>query len=248
VHGEVKWLGFGGYHLPQVDKVGENLKNNNTKGWCEMGFGRALGEALIQGATWGLSDKIGITGKGGIVAVIINDDGVYFVESKIQTDWSDVKEIALQEEGLFRIEFRGGLTIITRSGWIHWDKDWLEIHDKECTGECDHTPLLDDDIDLEVYDDKLATAIVDVFWAADLADEIRNSEHMVLVESLLFRYYCIAYAVLFDFDTEVNTIEDENKAAKKFKSFLSVIEDLDEKFDKIFEIIKSQLARIDGDD
>jgi len=26
LHGEVEWLGFGGYHLPQVDKVGENLK------------------------------------------------------------------------------------------------------------------------------------------------------------------------------------------------------------------------------
>ena len=157
--------------------------------------------------------------------IIIDDDGVYFVESKIQTDWSDVKEIALQEEGLFRIELRGGLTIITRSGWIHWDEDWLKINDKECTGNCEHTQLFDDDIDLEVYDGVLATAIEDVFWAADLADEIRNSEHMLLCESLLLRYYCYTYAVLSDFDTEVNTIEDENKAAKKFKSFLSVIED-----------------------
>jgi len=223
-----------------------------------MGSLDGLVEAVVQGATWGLSDKIGITGKGGIVhdgdddpenqAVIINDNGVYFVESEIRVGWSDVNKIALLEEGLFRIELRGGLTVLT--GWIHWDEDWLEANDKECTGECDHTPILDDDIDLDVYDDELATAIVDVFWAADIADKVRSSEHMVLNESLLLRYYFIAYAVLFDFGTEVNTIEDEDKIAKKFKSFISVIdgEDLEEMCDKIFEIIKSQLARIDGDD
>ena len=76
-----------------------------------MGLGNAIVEGLLQGATWGLSDKIGITGKGGIVhdgdddpenqAVIINDKGVYFVESEIQVGWSDVNKIALQEEGLF---------------------------------------------------------------------------------------------------------------------------------------------------
>ena len=97
-----------------------------------------------------MSNFVGITGKDGLIhdgdddpenqAIIVDDDGVYFVEGKIQTDWSDVKEIALQEEGLFRIELRGGLTVLT--GWIHWDEDWLETNDKECTGNCDHVQLL----------------------------------------------------------------------------------------------------------
>ena len=174
-----------------------------------------------------MSNFVGITGKDGLIhdgdddpenqAIIVDDDGVYFVEGKIQTDWSDVKEIALQEEGLFRIELRGGLTVLT--GWIHWDEDWLETNDKECTGNCDHVQLLDDDINLKVYDDEVATAIEDVFWAAALADKIRSSEHMFLDESLLLRYYFIAYVELYDFCTEANTIEDEDEIEKKIQVF-----------------------------
>ena len=83
-----------------------------------------------------------------------------------------------------------------------------------------------------------------MFWASDLADKIRDSEHIVLVEFNLLRHYYVVYLVLLDILDEIEASDDEEKLDKRFHRFLGIIE----KFDELLNIIKSQMARVDGDD
>ena len=222
-----------------------------------MGLMKKILEGAIQVQTFGLSDKLGITGKGGVIhdgdddpdkqAVIVDKTGIRFNASGIHIDWNSIKKIALQDEGLFRIDLRGGLIVLT--GWIHWDENWLALHEKECKGKCDHKSLLDDRLDCDNYDDErnrneLAIAIKDVFWASDLADKIRDSEHIVLLEFTLLRHYYIVYLVLLNICDEIKASDDDEEMDKRFHRFLGVIE----KFDELLDIIKSQMACVDGDD
>ena len=169
-----------------------------------MGVGTELVENFLQGATWGLSNFIGLTGREGVIhnadddaenqAVTVDDEGVYFNESKIQIGWDDVVEIVQEgEDGsqLLRFELRGGL--IFHTGWINGDIDEF-MNSPSCSDV--HLADLDSE-DASAKNCKAIRACAeDLIWAIDLADEIRGAKHLGVNEVYLLNRIAVGYATM----------------------------------------------------
>lgn len=176
-----------------------------------------MAEAFIQGGTFGVSNLLGITGKNGLIhdrdvpeeqAILVDEDGLYFIENKIQIGWDDVVEITdLSEEDThnYQFELRGGLRVVT--GWVVGEI--LECIDKPC---CKNENVAD--LDSNDYStnslSKFEVGMADVFWMIDLARQIRGSEHLVIDEEFLMNRVLGGYAIA------LCLIEDSpNRAALK---------------------------------
>lgn len=155
-----------------------------------MGWLEELAEGCVSGLTFGLSDEIGITGKGGIIhdtdadSILIDDNGVSFIKSEIQIGWKDIANIGIikgsEEEGqAVAFTFRGGLSVYSGALFIDdrarsWSAACRRIVATELPDGCDTKDLLKVADDLE--------------WAIEIADEIRGTdENLVIDEDELFR-------------------------------------------------------------
>ncbi len=212
--------------MPEMDPLGKDLKRKVE----EMGAFEGIVEGLIQGGTFGLSNLVGITGKGGLLhdgdddpenqAVLVDEDGVYFIENKEQISWDDVIEIVEQQEGLWRFEFRGGLTFHT--GWIVW-----EVY--KYAGNCTSKNPFEIDYDGEEWLDDFIKALDDTLWAVNFSDKIRDLKHILVNEAALFLYIKFIYFVIYNHFTDEEDGDDWG----------------DGHFGKIRECVKSQLCRLD---
>lgn len=150
-------------------------------------------ESLIQGATFGLSDVVGVTGQGGVIhdadddeenqAILVDGDGVYLVEPRIQTSWDDIisiEDVSSGETRLYCLDFRGGLSVCT--GWVAG-----EIMDYRGFPQGQDVDLDGDDDEAISKDrlDRLARALDDVWFAWELAQHVRLSDHIDYFDSSL---------------------------------------------------------------
>ena len=203
-----------------------------------MGLFDGLVEGMLQGATLGLSDKIGITGKGGVVhdgdddpekqAVLIDGDGVYFIASQIQVEWKDVAAIEQVKDSLMFF-FKGGLRVCT--GWI------VDATDDDANfGElAGYSRVTADLLDFECDMKELEKTADDLIWAGNLADGIRDSdEHLWLDEGNLFSLYGFMLANL---DSHMDA--DGSRARRKKAARLA---------DCLRDRLKVQFSRIAADD
>lgn len=122
-----------------------------------MGWLEGLSEGLIELATLGLSDEIGITGKGGIIhntdadSILIDDNGVSFIKSEIQIGWKDIANIGIkgseEEDQVFEFTFRGGLSVCSDALFIEdrtrsWSAACRRIVAAELPDGCEAKDLL----------------------------------------------------------------------------------------------------------
>lgn len=116
-------------------------------------------------------------------AILVDEDGLYFIENEIQVGWDDVVEISDQSSdgvAYYQFELRGGLIVAT--GWIAGDiSEYMDA--PTCTDE-DVADLDPDDTSDENLD-ALRAGIANLFWARDLANEIREAAHLVINEIYL---------------------------------------------------------------
>lgn len=228
-----------------------------------MGEFTSLMEGAMQGVSLGLSDLLGVTGKGGLIhdgeadperqAIIVSNSGIYFNECKERITWKNVKEIVKEEDGLYRFELRGGLIFYT--GWIHWSDAiasmWME------GGKCDdHKNKTLFELDLDDFKSpdnrkSLTTALLDVLWAAGIADQIRDSEHIVLNEYLLLWDYYIAFLLLRDVESEVRIDDEENIGREELgfkKALKGAFKKVFESYNDFVTILEKQLEHVDADE
>ena len=209
-----------------------------------MGLLNGTVESFVQGATFGVSNLLGVTGKDGLIhdsddpqeqAIFVDDDGLFFVENKIQIQWSDVKEIVKEQEGLYRFELRGGLIIFT--GWVYWEDDeetyGEKIHDIATLPEMDIDDLGDDNVS------DLLDAVSDVLWASKLADEIRGAEKLGINEGYFLRNCFLSWLVIGE-----SVEESENATGKRARCLERLIGQRDD----IVSLLKKQLHCVDSDD
>ena len=233
-----------------------------------MGLGERFLERLVRESSFGLSDKIGITGVDGFVhdnskAVAINDDGICFEESQFKIGKSDIISIT-KEEGnssilgdntLYGFNFRGGLVAYIRKCDINSDADWLDMSfcgifaqtlDKKFQGECTYTPIAELDIsDLSSANaSKLSRAISDVLWAADVADKIRGIDGISLNEIYLLLNYFQVYKTLWNVsDAYFHAAETEKEPDKALDKFPEISQTMP----TFIRLIKRQLKYVDPD-
>lgn len=207
-----------------------------------------LGGALIGGAIGAIS---GIASddsdKKEKNDIFVDKKGIFFFKSATQIKWKDIKNIvSVGDEGaeLFQFNLRGGLSFLT--GRIGWDYSFLQVNGKVTTGTCNDKSLFEidfDSIEDEENREQIKAALENVFWAYDLANKIRDSDHIVLIEFNLLRTYYIAYLLLRDISDEFTKC-DEGKLEKMVEDFSALCSRLND----VEGMIKSQLLRVDGDD
>lgn len=211
-----------------------------------MNYGKAIAESLLQGATFGVSNLIGVTGRGGLIhdtdddpekqAILVDEDGLYFIENKIQVGWEDVAEIedASSDEGAFyQFCLRGGL--IVYSGWIAGN-----------VGEYKGFPTcVDEDVaNLESEDaseenlEALRKGIANLFWAKDLANKIRGASHLAINETWLLNRIVFGYATAYFFILDSDSDNSD--------SVCEAIED--QYFENWDSAIREQIKRLEIDD
>lgn len=154
-----------------------------------MGIFERILEECVRVNTWGLSDKIGITGNDGILhdadkdSILINVNGVSFIKSGIQIGWEDIANIdsagVAEEDQIVAFTFRGGLTVSCVASHVAnraggWFTGCQRIVATELPDGCEAKDLLNVADDLE--------------WAIEIADKIRGTdENLVIDEDELFR-------------------------------------------------------------
>lgn len=163
-----------------------------------MGNRECYVENFVRGATFGLSDFFGITGRDGLIhdgdddlenqAVAVDDKGLLFIEKSLSIGWDDVVEIVDASDGkggiLFCFKLRGGLNVWT--GWIVGDVvKYLN------SPACVCVPLL------QLYDARDSSenirtvdqSIEDLFWAKEISALLRGCHHLEIDEyHLLYNY------------------------------------------------------------
>ena len=120
--------------------------------------------------------------------IFVDKKGIFFYKSATEIKWKDIKNIVSvgdEGTGLFQFNLRGGLSF--RTGRIDWD---YSLTGKVTTGRCNDKSLFE--IDFNSIEDgenreQIKAALENVFWACDLANKIRDSDHIVLIEIDLLR-------------------------------------------------------------
>lgn len=98
---------------------------------------KEIAEGLVQGATWGLSNLIGVTGKGGLVhdddtdeVAIFHEDNLELLESGVTIPWAAISHIDNNDEAGFCDIFHiGGLRIRIPYGRLVFDGDQTSTGD-----------------------------------------------------------------------------------------------------------------------
>jgi len=197
LHGEEQHLVLGSELLSALGEVGKDLiKGKENCSMSLMGFAE---KAIKYGTVWGLvSDKIGLTGRGGLIhdgdndpenqAILVDDDGLFFIENQIQVGWDDVVEIVDEGDRVFRFELRGGLIVF--SGRISGDIDSyvdsplctdMDVADLEYEGSAENI-------------EALRVGVDNLFWAIEIAKQIRGASHIVINEDYLLKRIVFGYA------------------------------------------------------
>lgn len=165
----------------------------------------ALTEAFIQGGTFGLSNVLGITGKGGLIhdgdddpenqEIKVDETGITFqqLHPKRHLSWKDIVEV-VDENGdgsLYRFELRGGLIVGT--GWIVGN-----IVDHLQSAKCCDKNLADLDA-ADVSDanlQRVKRAASEVEWMIGLSAILRASDHLSVNETYLLNRIVGGYSKL----------------------------------------------------
>lgn len=200
-----------------------------------MGWLEGLSEGLIELATLGLSDEIGITGKGGIIhntdadSILIDDNGVSFIKSEIQIGWKDIANIGIkgseEEDQVFEFTFRGGLSVCSDALFIEdrtrsWSAACRRIVAAELPDGCEAKDLL-----------KVAN---DLKWSIDIANAIRGTdENLVIDEVELFRQSVI---MCFECGNHLDIAKGRTRTRVR------------EVLDSFRARIRSQFLRLDAED
>ena len=125
---------------------------------------KEIAEGLVQGATWGLSNLIGVTGKGGLVhdddtdeVAIFHEDNLELLESGVTIPWAAISHINNNDESEYvEINHIGGLRIKIPYGRFVFDGDVGEIIDSQLSQTSDIKTLLSlDDAELENSEEKI---------------------------------------------------------------------------------------------
>lgn len=129
---------------------------------------KEIAEGLVQGATWGLSDLVGVTGKGGIVhdddadeVAIFHEENLELLESGVTIPWSAFASFKNNDESEFvEVKHVGGLRIRIPYGRFVFDGDnegAVNAIDSIQENANDIESLLSlDDCEFDDFDDKLA--------------------------------------------------------------------------------------------
>ena len=176
-------------------------------------------------------------------AVIIDNDGIYFVECKEQIGWKDVKAIDYDDELGNRFRLRGGLLIYTKE--IYFPEEFKELVDNGDIELPDMAQSKAKSIyELDYYDLKdannrkqILTALLDLIWAKDLANNIRDSERLGIYEGDLFCRYCEGFMALANINCAL-------QQGGKFKTFNDILSRMDE----FIVMLKDQVSYIDSDE
>jgi hypothetical protein len=220
-----------------------------------MGVGTELVENFLQGATWGLSNFIGLTGREGVIhnadddpanqSVIVDDDGIYFIEDEIQIGWEDVvdiKTLKITDEFIY-IVLRGGL-IVSVSG------DMDECNDRAACTDVDLADL--DAEDTSAANCKaIRTGIDNLLWAIDMADKLRFSSGVTVNEVDLLRKIVLGYIKAWQCSLE-NFNEKTKSYPPKVKPILAGLEEIKSRIKdqvgNLGELLKEQEEVCDEDD
>ena len=125
---------------------------------------KEIAEGLVQGATWGLSDLVGVTGKGGIVhdddadeVAIFHEENLELLESGVTIPWAAIAHLNNNDESEYvEINHIGGLRIKIPYGRFVFDGDVGEIIDSQLSQTSDIKTLLSlDDAELENSEEKI---------------------------------------------------------------------------------------------
>lgn len=177
-------------------------------------------------------------------AVIINGDGVYFVECEEPIGWKDVKEVEEINDGSgFQFRLRGGLLFDTEE--IYFTEEFKELIDNgdielpdmaQCKAKATY--------ELDYYDLKdannrklILSALSDLLWAKDLANKIRESDRLTIWEGDLFCRYCEGFTALVNINCAL-------QQGGKFKTFNNILPYMDE----FIAMLKNQVSYIDPDE
>lgn len=227
-----------------------------------MGLFSELAEPFIQGGTFGLSNLLGITGKGGLIhdesedresqAIWLEEEGITFRGAGIRVDWSHVTAAHVNEEGtLWTFVFRGGLCV--SSGWVSSPED----PDSPVFQQLD--ALGDDDGILErlsaLSDGSLEDCIgvaEDVLWSDEVAGRIRGTdEHLFIDEGWLFRLFTFALHQVEhnpEFVKSEELAKAESNSGKEKAADKKKAKEIAAFADRLRECLEAQFARVDIDD
>ena len=233
-------------HIALAGRAGRKSKERAI-----MSYGKAIAESLLRGATFGMSELLGVTGKDGIIhdtdddpekqAILVDEDGLYFIENKIQVGWDDVVGISdqssegnsLSQNALYQFELRGGLIVF--SGWIAGNiSEYMGA--PTCTdadvADLDSADTSDENLEA------LRTGVANLFWARDIANEIRGSAHLIINERYLLGRILFGYTVVHDFIADSGS-EDMDRVCGAIE---------DEYYENWEKAIRVQVGNLDEDD
>lgn len=191
----------------------------------------------------GLGALLGSTRK---KVIIIDDDGVYFVDAELQKEWADVVNVEVGEDEIFCFQFRGGLRVYVDDDNIEWREDgYREYFTGEESDEeidislCEDLDTTDFEIDnnIEAKDfEKILRAIESVLWANELAETLGGAKGVYIDQRMLFAAASVGYCLI----RQVSALEGFGRSQKR-KQIIS-------RKSEIASLIKEQLNRIDPTD
>ena len=191
----------------------------------------------------GLGALLGSTRK---KVIIIDDDGVYFVDAELQKEWADVVNVEVGEDEIFCFQFRGGLRVYVDDDNIEWREDgYREYFTGEESDEeidislCEDLDTTDFEIDnnIEAKDfEKILRAIESVLWANELAETLGGAKGVYIDQRMLFAAASVGYGLI----RQVSALEGFGRSQKR-KQIIS-------RKSEIASLIKEQLNRIDPTD
>ena len=237
-----------------------------------MGLMKGLTEAWLQGTTFGFSDKVGLTGAGGLVHdssdevahVDIDEDGIFFYEPTFFVKWGDVVCLKNLGNGWKSIVFRGGLEIFVSKIEVDWDVKFLARCDDGDDGRillpcgdqlCMNASVTDviencDKFPIATSAEFKSTTVAfsDVFWAVDLADKIRDVDYYAVNEySMLATLNCL-YVGFQNVLAAITKYNPDVESATRYQARQELESFVNSNRDKLVDIVQDQLLRIDTQD
>lgn len=203
-----------------------------------MGIFGKFAEDFLYGATFGLSDKLGITGSGNgdqdgdegqaTCSVYMGAEGVYLTAAQLQLPWSDVASVSSQD-GFQAFMFRGGLLVISGSVC---DTTGGALDFQKCCGYTERTAD-----QLGATDGAGAVAMIDdLAWTDQLANTLRGGDENLFVdEDWLFKLYSMMSFYLQIAESESAVPEQDKEKCR-------------EAIDYFRKCLEAQFSRIQEDD
>ena len=210
-----------------------------------MGIFGKFAEDFLCGATFGLSNKLGITESGhddengeaqSVYSVYMGADGIYLTASQLQIPWSDIAAVSNLSNGLQTFTFRGGLLIFTGS-FCDTTGGTLDF-----TGLCGYTGKTADQLVSE-EDENLVAMIDDLRWTSQLANTLRDKDENLLIdEDNLFQLYSMMLFYLqMAESSEIIQASDTKKCRNAIEYFRKCLEVQFSRIDENDAIVKDTI-------